>query len=169
MTRVIYKQLTVGRSLEETWSLWTEASHMIKWLAPKVEVEPLLGGRYELFFVPGNLSYKNTAGCQILKFDPLKELSITWKAPNKFSSLMNEPYFKTSITVRLKRMSDTETCIKVFHDGFLEDASWDAAYDWHDLAWSGLLNQLVNTLDQPEWLLGYSQYPEYKQTVSCAG
>lgn len=169
MTRVVRKQLTVNASLEQTWALWTEASQVEKWFAPKAVIEPTIGGRYELYFVPGNSAHKNTEGCHILQYLPQEELTITWKGPNQFKDLMNQPSSQTTVTIRMKKMSEFTTCVKVFHEGFKEDEEWDAAYDWHDLIWAGVLNQLQNELEKPQYLLGYSQFPTYKTTVSCAG
>lgn len=169
MTRVIRKQLTINTSIKQAWALWTEASHVEKWFAPKALIEPFVGGRYELYFVPGNLSYKNTEGCRILKFVPEEELTLTWKGPHQFAELMNQCSYQTTITIRMKKMTDFTTCIKIFHDGFKEEPEWDAAYDWHELTWSGILNQLQNELENPVYLLGYSQFPTFKATVSCAG
>lgn len=169
MTRVICKQLQINASLEHTWALWTDASQVEKWFAPKAFIDPSLGGRYELFFVSGNSLYRNTEGCRILRFLPQEELTVTWKGPNQFTDLMNQPSYQTTVTIRMKKMSDSTTCVKIFHDGFREEEVWDAAYDWHDLAWAGILNRLQNELEKPEYSLGYSQFPTYKKTVSCAG
>lgn len=169
MTRVIKKQITLNAPIEQAWFLWTQSDQVEKWFAPKAVIEPVLGGRYELYFVPGNMANKNTVGCQVLTISPNQSLTVSWKGPSQFSVLMNDPFPTTTLTIRFKKLSDTTTCVKLYHEGFGADVVWDAAYDWHDLVWAGVLKQLQDALDQPECLLGFTHFPDYKQTASCVG
>ena len=170
MTRIVHHQLSISAPLAEVWTLWTDAKEVIKWFAPVANVEPVVGGKYELFFMPSNLPNKNTSGCHIVHMIPEQELTFTWKGPNQFTELMNTPRPQTLVTVRFKQNPNGSTCVKLFHRGFQEDSSWDYAYDWHELAWAGILNQLQTHVEKStDYLLGYTPNVETKLTVSCAG
>lgn len=162
MTRVIYHQLSITADVARVWELWTVPAEVEKWFAPIAHIDPIVGGRYELFFVPGNLPNKNTAGCHIVHMTPGQELTFTWKGPKQFSNLMNAPVPQTTVNVRFKQNHDGTTCVKLFHKGFGDDTTWDYAYDWHELVWAGVLNQLQAAVERSEWLLGFSNMPQQK-------
>lgn len=169
MTRVIYHQLSVPAPLERVWELWTVASEVEKWFAPIARIEPKIGGQYELFFVPSNLQNKNTEGCHIVHMTPQKDLTFTWKGPSQFAELMNAPVPQTTVNLRFKQNLDGTTCVKLFHRGFGDDESWDYAYDWHQLAWAGVLNHLYTKTKKSDLLLGFSPEESQIKTVSCVG
>lgn len=50
--RVIRKEVTVSASLEEVWEAWTTNEGAETWFAPKTNIDPTVGGHYEIFFFP---------------------------------------------------------------------------------------------------------------------
>ena len=59
------------------------------WLTEKADVEPIIGGKYELYWEPENRENNSTIGCKITGFEKGKFISFDWKGPIQFKSFMN--------------------------------------------------------------------------------
>lgn len=143
----VKNEVTVNLPIELVWHAWTISDRVAQWFSPEANIEAKVGGAYELYFVPGNKSGMNTKGCKILKMDHYKELVFEWKGPDQFSSLMNEAYPLTKVTVNFEKVSDDTTKVIVLHTGFKEGAAWNEAIQWHEMAWAGVLKSLKNALE----------------------
>lgn len=143
----INNEITVNLPIELVWHAWTISDRVAQWFAPETKIETKVGGAYELYFVPGNKSGMNTNGCKILNMDHCKQLVFEWKGPDQFSSLMNEAYPLTKVTVNFEKVRDGKTKVIVVHTGFKDRDDWNEAIQWHEMAWSGVLKSLKNALE----------------------
>lgn len=143
----VNNEITVNLPIELVWHAWTISDRVAQWFAPETNIETEVGGAYELYFVPGKKSGMNTKGCKILNMDHFKQLVFEWKGPDQFSSLMNETYPLTKVTVNFEKVRDDTTKVIVVHTGFKAGDAWNEAKQWHEMAWSGVLKSLKNALE----------------------
>jgi hypothetical protein len=54
----------------------------------------------------------------------------------------------TIITAAFEKVDDMTTSIDVIHSGFKQDDNWSEALQWHEMAWSGVLESLKSALEK---------------------
>jgi uncharacterized protein YndB with AHSA1/START domain len=148
--KAISKEVTLNAPLNLVWDAWTISERVSEWFAPETVVEAMEGGAYELYFIPGNKTGMNTKGCKIIKLVEEKELRFTWKGPDQFESIMNHEDELTTVNVRFISVDPNSTKVMVEHTGFKEDHNWKEAFDWHQMAWSGVLSSLKSAFEKGE-------------------
>jgi len=136
----------VESPLELVWLAFTQADRVIQWFAPDANIEPRLGGSYELFFNPDNRDQMGTRGCLITLFEPNERLGFTWKGPDDFAALMNQDDALTYVLVTLSEQAG-KTKVVIEHFGWKESGEWDKARAWHETAWSHVLTSLKTALE----------------------
>jgi len=125
---------------EVLWQEWTDPRKITDWFSPEANIEPRLGGAYELFFDPSNHDSMSTKGCRITEFRPFSRLAFQWKGPDQYAHFMNDPP-QTSVEVTLTpKGHGTELIIR--HTGWKQSPEWMEAKEWHDKAWRGVLKNL---------------------------
>jgi phenylpropionate dioxygenase-like ring-hydroxylating dioxygenase large terminal subunit len=92
----------------------------------------------------------NTKGCKIIKLVNEKELGFTWKGPDQFESIMNSENELTSVHVRFVAIDTKSAKVIVEHTGFKDDDNWKEAFEWHQMAWAGVLSSLKSALEKGE-------------------
>lgn len=147
--QTLNKEVIIQAPLSLTWHAWTIADRVSVWFAPETVIVPEEGGAFELYFERGNTSGMNTRGCKITKLVPEQELHFTWKGPDPFADLMNQDEL-TLVKVNFVKMDDETTKVMVEHSGFQTGDSWNEAFQWHQMAWSGVLSSLKSALEQGE-------------------
>jgi len=136
----------IESSLELVWLAFTQTDRVIQWFAPDANIEPRLGGAYELFFDPSNREQMGTKGCFLTLFEPKERLGFTWKGPDDFASLMNQDNALTYVLVTLSEQAG-KTKVVIEHFGWKESEEWDKARAWHEMAWSQVLASLKSALE----------------------
>jgi uncharacterized protein YndB with AHSA1/START domain len=112
--------LYVETELNLVWSAWTKSDQVSSWFAPVANIVAERGGAYELFFDPSDHTHMSTLGCVITKIESMKELSFTWKGPDQFSQLMNEPKPVTYVEILFaKKRKDPGFSLSI-QDGKME-------------------------------------------------
>ncbi|MCM0649104.1 SRPBCC domain-containing protein [Clostridium swellfunianum] len=138
-------EIDIISSKEQLWSAWTSSENVSRWFSPLANVEPMLGGAFELFFDPSNLNHMTTKGCTFLELTPFEKLSFNWKGPDDFSELMNsEPLTVVNV---LFFEENANVKVKVSHSGWGTGDEWDAAKNWHEFAWNQVLSSLKNFVE----------------------
>lgn len=148
--KAIIKEITINVPLQLVWYAWTISDRVAEWFAPETVVEAKIGGAYELYFVPGNREGMNTNGCKITKLINEKELHFTWKGPDQFATLMNDENELTTVKVCFATIDSDSTKVIVEHVGFKDSEDWTEALNWHQMAWSGVLDSLKSALEKGE-------------------
>ncbi|RSD29040.1 SRPBCC family protein [Mesobacillus subterraneus] len=143
----IQEELTIEAPVDLVWHAWTLSDRVSQWFAPEATIEAKEGGKYELYFIPGNELNMNTKGCKVIRLIPEQELVFQWKGPDQFNPLMNNNDELTTVSIRFEKM-DAETKVLLRHDGFKEGTAWSEALQWHQMAWSGVLKSLKNALEK---------------------
>lgn len=148
--KAINNEVMINAPLNLVWYAWTISERVSEWFAPETVIEAKIGGPYELYFIPGNRTGMNTKGCKITKLINEKELQFTWKGPDQFEELMNGENGLTTVRVRFKSINEDATQVIVEHFGFKDQEDWIEAMNWHQMAWTGVLESLKAALEKGE-------------------
>lgn len=148
--KAIMKEVTINAPISLVWHAWTIPERVSEWFAPETEIEAKVGGAYELYFVPGNKTGMNTKGCKITKLTWENELQFTWKGPDQFDTLMNHETKLTTVNVSFTSINEDSTKVIIKHLGFQDNDDWGEAINWHEMAWSSVLNSLKSAIEKGE-------------------
>jgi uncharacterized protein YndB with AHSA1/START domain len=141
LDRIIYQSTTIECKPIEAFEFFTLDNHLEKWLTKVADVEPKVGGKYELFWNPEDKQNDSTIGCKILAIVDGKLLCFEWKGPKQFKHFMNTVRPLTEVTVFF--LSDPEgTEIHLLHTGWRDSREWDEARRWFVKAWKMALEEL---------------------------
>jgi uncharacterized protein YndB with AHSA1/START domain len=149
MDKIIYHSTKLKCDAQKAFEMFTVNKHLEKWLANVADVEPEVGGKYELFWNPADRENDSTIGCKILALQPNKFLSFEWKGPKQFKHFMNERRPLTNVAV-IFFPSKKGTEIHLLHTGWEATREWEEARQWFDKAWLTALTELQKYVDKIE-------------------
>lgn len=136
-------QLQIENSIEQVFEAWLKPDLLERWLTRKANVQPAVGGAYELFWDPEHPDQNSTRGCRITDLVPNSEISFNWKGPEEFADLMGD---RTQVIVRLEAR-EGGTFLRFVHTGWGSGARWEKARQWQAEAWKEALENLKNMLE----------------------
>jgi uncharacterized protein YndB with AHSA1/START domain len=118
------------------------------WLTEKAEVEPRVGGKYELFWDPSNRKINSTIGCKVTGIEKNRYISFNWKGPVQFQSSMNvsDPLTQVIIFFFRNIKNSNKTDIYLFHTGWRNNLEWQKARDYFKNAWLSAFQRLKNNI-----------------------
>jgi uncharacterized protein YndB with AHSA1/START domain len=128
---IVFKYFTVNSLLED-------------WLTEKADVDPKVGGKFELFWDPHNREINSTIGCVITGIEKNRFLSFNWKGPLEFQSIMNiaDPLTHIIVFFSIDDKDPKKTVIHLFHTGWRSNLEWQKARAYFENAWSKALEKL---------------------------
>ncbi len=131
-------------SPEAAFSFFTEADKLTQWLTQKAEIDPRVGGKYELFWTPGDPDPENnsTYGCSILAIDRPHFLHFNWKGNAEQKHFMNHVQPLTQVSVIFSAISNGCTRVNLVHSGWRNGGAWESARQYFNKAWTGAFKQL---------------------------
>lgn len=147
----IIQEIRIGADRELVWKAWTESERITQWFAPAANIQPVIGGAFELFFNPANKDVMSTKGCRFLKVKGPDCLAFEWKGPDPFAAVMNGTPL-TTVEVNLEENSGG-TLLKLRHTGWQSSPEWDEARGWHVEAWKQMLASLKSNIESGEGIL----------------
>jgi uncharacterized protein YndB with AHSA1/START domain len=121
--------------LVESWliKLFSEGGH--------ADIQPNLGGGYELFWDPERKEQNSTLGCKITAIVPDRILAFDWKGPVDFEKFMNiDPL--THVVVSFFSNRDGSTDVHLIHSGWGNSSQWDAAREYFKKGWASAFQNL---------------------------
>src|SRR5258708_26915130 len=89
MNKIIVQSARLHCAVERAFAMFTENEHLQAWLTRCADIEPVVGGRYELFWDPDDPEHNSTLGCKITAIEPDTLLAFEWKGPAQMR-FMNE-------------------------------------------------------------------------------
>jgi uncharacterized protein YndB with AHSA1/START domain len=148
MQKIIQIEIELNCNVSQAFDFFTVNEKLESWLPEKAEIEPKVGGKYELFWDSQNREINSTIGCKITSIEKDKFISFEWKGPEMFQSFMNFCDPLTHVVVVFSSSSDDpkKTKIYFFHSGWRDDPGWREARDYFEKAWSGALTNLREKL-----------------------
>lgn len=149
--RIIHAAARLRCNTRRAFEMFTENRSLRSWLAPLAEVEPRVGGKYELFWEPGERENNSTIGCRITALEPEQFLSFDWKGPKQFKHFMNDADPLTHVVVLFfaGRSDDSAewTDVHLIHSGWRSTAEWEEARQWFEVSWHGAFAELSSQLN----------------------
>jgi uncharacterized protein YndB with AHSA1/START domain len=113
----------------------------------QAEIEPVVGGKFELFWSPEDKRKNSTFGCRITAIEQDQFLAFEWKGPAEFEQFMNNADPLTHVIVFFIPTSSSTTGVHLIHTGWRSSAEWEEARLWFERSWISSfenLKQLVN-------------------------
>lgn len=141
MDKIIIETVTLNCSIEKAFEIFTSNKHLESWLTAKADVEPQVGGKYELFWEPDDPKNNSTIGCKILAIDKPNYLNFEWKGPKQYKHFMNNVRPLTNVTVIFTTQGD-QTRVTLIHTGWRDTDDWEQARQYFVNAWKGAFSQL---------------------------
>ena len=145
-TPLVVKTAFLNVSVEEAFNYFTTDELLEKWLTVQADVDPKLGGGYELYWRPETPEDYSTIGCKILSIDAPYYLMFNWKGPVQFKNFMNNADPLTTVAVFFIEM-ENRTKVTLIHSGWRTESNWEEARLYFDNAWSGAFKLLEKTVN----------------------
>jgi uncharacterized protein YndB with AHSA1/START domain len=144
MENIIQLKEEVDCNINTAFEMFTQNKLLESWLTEKAEVDPKIGGKFELFWVPDDRENNSTIGCKITGIEKNKLISFDWKGPQQFKSFMNftDPLTHVIACFSQENNNSNKTTIHLFHTGWRKDPEWQEARDWSESAWKTALEAL---------------------------
>jgi uncharacterized protein YndB with AHSA1/START domain len=145
MDRVLHHFARLRCSPSRAFEMFTVNEHLQAWLTNLADVEPVTGGRFELFWDPGKREENSTLGCRVTALEADEFIAFEWKGPVQFGALMNDVDPLTHVVVLFVPAiisGGTWTDVHLIHTGWRGGAQWQEAADYFDGAWSHALANL---------------------------
>ena len=150
MSKIIHRSALLRCTHERAFEHFTTNDLLGSWLADSAEVEPVVGGKYEIFWDPAIVENDGTRGCRMTAIEPGKFLSFDWRGPTMFERTMNVADPLTHVVVFFVPYANADgsgTEVHLVHSGWGSGEEWERARSWFDNAWRiafGALQSLVN-------------------------
>ena len=144
MENIILIKEEIDCDRETAFNMFTKNDLLERWLTEKADVDPKVGGKYELFWVPENRESNSTIGCKITGMDRDKFISFDWKGPVDFELFMNsaDPLTHVIVLFSQNESDSNKTVIHLFHTGWRNDSEWQKARNYFENAWSKAIRVL---------------------------
>jgi len=147
MDKIIHQSVVLKCDVKEAFEMFTINKNLEHWLTKETDVEPRIGGKFELFWNPEDKEIDSTIGCKILAFHPDKLICFEWKGPRQFSHFMNEVRPLTNVIVSFTPTTEG-TEVQLLHIGWRDTPEWDEAREWFEKAWANAFTDLQKYLGQ---------------------
>ncbi len=141
MDKIIYQSVSLNCTPHKAFEFFTVNMHLEKWLTQVADVEPRVGGKYELFWSPNDRQNDSTIGCKVLAIVQDKFLCFEWKGPRQFKRFMNKATPLTNV-IAFFVPSVMGTEVHLLHTGWRNTSEWEEARQWFKEAWGLSLSKL---------------------------
>ena len=151
MNRILHHFVQLSCSPSQAFDMFVANDKLGSWLVTLADVEPEVGGKYELFWDPTNKESNSTIGCKLTMIERDKFLSFEWKGPQQFEHFMNNADPLTHVVVffvPLEGGTTPRTEVHLVHSGWRDTPEWEEARLWFERAWSGAFENLSSNLSQ---------------------
>lgn len=149
MDNIIVQSARLHCSVERAFAMFTQNEQIQRWLASFAEIEPEVGGRYELFWDPDDPEHNSTLGCKITAFETNALLAFDWKGPAQFR-FINEVDSLTHVAVFFASCNEVLTpCTDVYllHSGWHSSEDWQEARTYFVRAWENAFAELETLIN----------------------
>ena len=167
-SKIIRKEAVTTATLKDAWKAWTTADAVTSFFVPKAIIEPVVGGRYELFSsLKAPRGFQGTEGCRILALEPLNHLAFEFVAPPQFPNVRR---LRTRLDLEFGQVARGGVVkLDLVHSGFQEGEEWDEFFEFSNWNWDLVLGRFqyrfsTGPIDwnNPYFPYGISARPERK-------
>ena len=145
MNNIITRSARLHCNTHRAFEMFTLNQHLESWLTNIADVEPVVRGKYELFWDPDNKTHNSTLDCKITAIEQDKYLCFEWKGPTDFDDFMNNADPLTHVVVFFVPCDEVLTpCTDVYliHSGWGSSPEWERARQYFVRAWDVAFDQL---------------------------
>jgi uncharacterized protein YndB with AHSA1/START domain len=135
MDNIIHRSLKLHCNPERAFEHFTEDKSIESWLVNLAEVEPVIGGKYELFWEPDDRENNSTIGCKVTAIEPNQLIAFEWRSPKQYKHFANQADPLTHVVVSFYPEGEW-TNVHLFHSGWRGTPEWEEARQWQEKAWS---------------------------------
>jgi uncharacterized protein YndB with AHSA1/START domain len=149
MSNIILHSARLHCPVEHAFALFTRNELLQTWLARVADVEPVIDGKYELFWDPDDPTRNSTLGCKITAIEADTLLAFEWKGPPQFR-FMNEINPLTHVAIFFTLCHEVLTPftdLYLLHTGWGVGSAWDEARSHIANAWETVLAELEATVN----------------------
>jgi uncharacterized protein YndB with AHSA1/START domain len=139
--RVLHLTVDVPAATETVYACFAESGRLERWLALVADVEPRIGGRYELFWEPADRENDSTIGCRVTALSAGELIAFQWRSPRQFKAFANSADPLTHVVVAFVP-AGSGTRVHLVHSGWRSGPEWDEARSWQERAWTVGLERL---------------------------
>jgi uncharacterized protein YndB with AHSA1/START domain len=142
--RVIHVTALLATTPERAFAYFTDVKLVRSWLAAEADIEPIIGGKYELFWNPADRENDSTIGCRITALTPNQLIAFEWRSPQQFKELANSADPLTHVVVTFAP-EGSRTRVHLVHSGWRTSPEWEDARVWQERAWESAFTALEGT------------------------
>lgn len=146
--RIIHLSIWLDKPPDKAFRYFVDDALLTSWLTAVAEVEPAVGGKYELYWDPADRENNSTIGCRITAIEPGQLVAFQWRSPKQFKSFANAADPLTHVTVSFCA-ERSGTRVHLVHAGWRSGDEWEEARVWQERAWSGALRALQSVAEPP--------------------
>ncbi|MFC2135373.1 SRPBCC domain-containing protein [Bacteroidota bacterium] len=146
---IIHQSIILYCGTGEAFRYFTNNELLQSWLTELADVEPKVGGKYELFWNPEVKENNSTIGCKVTAFEKDKLISFEWRGPVQFKDFMNAADPLTHVVVFFIPINSEkpQTEIHLIHSGWRKTGEWEEARLFFIKAWDLALSRLTVMVD----------------------
>jgi hypothetical protein len=141
MDKIIHHSVRLQCDPHLAFEMFTLNQLLETWLANVAEVEPVVGGKYELFWEPNDRENNSTLGCKVTAVEFDKFIAFEWRSPKQFKHFANTVDPLTHVVVFFI-LSGKKTDVHLIHSGWRSSADWEEARQWQNRAWHVAFQEL---------------------------
>jgi uncharacterized protein YndB with AHSA1/START domain len=145
--KVVHLTATLKCGARRAFELFTTSSLLESWLTKAAEVEPVVGGKYELFWEPNDRENNSTIGCRVTAIQPEHFLSFEWRSPKQYKHFANNADPLTHVVVFFIPENGS-THVHLIHSGWRSTREWEEARQWQARAWGEAFKELEARVSQ---------------------
>ncbi len=146
MNKILYFSVKLNCDVKTAFEKFTVNEKIVPWLTMDAEIEPVVGGKYELFWEPDDRENNSTIGCKVTAIEP-KFLAVEWKGAKQFKHFMNNVDPLTQVTVAFIPVDGGKaTEVHLIHTGWRSTPEWEEARLWFEGAWKMAFERLVKEI-----------------------
>lgn len=139
--RLIHVTTLLAVQPARAFEYFTRADLLTAWLTAAAEVEPTVGGKYELFWEPSDRENNSTIGCRVTALQVDQFVAFQWRSPKQFKAFANGADPLTHVVV-VFIPEGKGTRVHLVHSGWRSSPEWEDARIWQERAWSRAFKEL---------------------------
>ncbi len=147
MDKIVHHSVRLYCNARRAFEMFTVNHLLESWLVNVAEVEPVVGGKYELFWEPDDRENNSTIGCRVTAIEPDKFISFEWRSPKQYKHFANNADPLTHAVVFFV-LAGVNTEIHLIHSGWRSSAEWEEARQWQDRAWGVAFKELERQVNE---------------------
>lgn len=147
MDKIIYLSAKINCDLNHAYRLFTDNQLLESWLSTVAEVEPVVGGKYELFWDHDDRENNSTIGCKVTAVEENGFIAFEWKSPKQFKHFANNADPLTHVVV-VFTPNKNGVEVRLLHTGWRNSAEWDEARVWQERAWNIAFDNLKQQINK---------------------